>query len=109
MTLLAECKAYLDITDSDRDGKLTMLLKAGYSAMTKTADVVGVDSFDPTSDTLQLDKLVNIALFTYVAAQLETDPDKIAKLNASFERQATALAMSTAFGDYSTLPPQNGG
>lgn len=104
MSLLTECKVYLDITDNDRDGKLTALLNAGYSSMTKTADVLGVDNFSPTSDSLQLDELVKIALFTYVAMELETDPDKQAKLTASYERQVNALAYSSAFGDYSSLP-----
>lgn len=102
-TLLLECKIYLDISDNDRDAKLTQLLKAGYNSMTDTADVLGISSaFDPTQD-VQLNELVKIALFTYVAAQLETDPDRQGKLMASYESQVHALAMSTAFGDYSSI------
>ena len=104
MSLLTECKVYLDITDDDRNGKLTQLLKSGYSSMTNTADVVAVDSFDPTSDSLQLDDLIKTALFKYVAMELETDPDTKAKYNVIYERQVNALAMSSAFGDFSALP-----
>lgn len=106
MSLLVECKVYLDITDNDRDEKLKQLLNAGYSSMTNAADVTGVSDFSPTSDTLQLDALVKIALFTYVAMELEPDPDRKAKLNVIYERQVNTLAMSSAFGDYSSLPPE---
>lgn len=103
MSLVTEAKVYLDISDNDRDAKISQLLSAGYSSMTKTADVLPVTDFSPESDTLQLDALVKIALFTYVAKELETDPDKHAKLETIYERQANALAMSSAFGDYSAL------
>ena len=107
MSLLTECKIYLDISDNDRDAKLTQLLKSGYSSMTNTADVVAVNSFDPTSEEMQLDALIKTALFTYVAMELETDPDTKAKFNVIYERQVNALSMSSAFGDFSTL--QQGG
>lgn len=103
MSLVTKAKVYLDITDSDRDAKISQLLSAGYSSMTKTADVLPVDGFDPDSDTLELDALIEIALFTYVAKELETDPDKHTKLEAIYERQANALAMSSAFGDFTAL------
>ena len=101
-SVLAKCKIYLDITDNDLDGKLSALLSAGYSSMTNTADVLAVSSFDPAQE-VQLDALVETCLFTYVAAQLETDPDRQNKLTASYETQVHALAMSTAFGDYTTV------
>lgn len=104
MSVLTECKIYLDITDNDRDAKLSQLLSAGYSSMTNTADVIGAESFDPTSAETQLDALVKTALFTYVAMELETDPDTKAKYNVIYERQVNALAMSSAFGDFSALP-----
>ena len=103
MSLLTETKIYLDITDNDRDNKIVLLLNAGYSSMTKTADVLAVDGFDPTSDELQLDALYKTALFLYVAKELETDPDSRAKWEQLYERQATALAMSSAFGDFSSV------
>lgn len=108
MSLVTECKVYLDISDNDRDGKIAQLLKSGYSSMTKTADVLAVEDFDPTSDSLQLDPLVQIALFTYVAGELEPDPDKKAKITVIYERQVHALAMSSAFGDYSSLETSGG-
>lgn len=109
MSLLTECKVYLDITDNDRDEKIKALLKAGYSSMTNTADVVGDSStFDPTSDAVQLDQLVAIALFIYVAGELEPDPDQKAKLTAIYERKVHELAMSSAFGDYSSLETSGG-
>lgn len=104
MSVLTECKIYLDISDNDRDAKLTQLLSSGYSSMTNTADVIGVESFDPTSEETQLDALVKTALFTYVAMELETDPDTKAKYNVIYERQVNALSMSSAFGDFSALP-----
>ena len=104
MSLLTECKVYLDITDNDRDTKLSALLSAGYSSMTKTADVLADPDFSPTSETLKMDGLVKITLFTYVAAQLETDPDTRSKYESIFERNVNALAYSSAFGDYSSLP-----
>lgn len=105
-TLLAECKIYLDISDNDRDDKLKQLLKAGYNSMTETADVLGTSSaFDPSQD-VQLNQLVKIALFTYVKAELETDPDRHDKLVSCYEKQVNALSMSTAFGDYTSI---NGG
>ena len=104
MSVLTECKIYLDISDNDRDAKLSQLLSSGYSSMTNTADVIGVESFDPTSAETQLDALVKTALFTYVAMELETDPDTKAKYNVIYERQVNALAMSSAFGDFSALP-----
>ena len=103
MSLVTECKIYLDISDNDRDAKLAALLSAGYSSMTNTADVVENPDFDPTSDSLQLDPLVKIALFTYVAAELDPDPDQKAKLTTIYERKVHELAMSSAFGDYSAL------
>lgn len=103
MSLVKKCKVYLDITDNDRDAKIAQLLSAGYSSMTKTADVLPVTGFDPNSDTLQLDPLFEIVLFTYVTKELETDPDRHAKLEAIYERQANALAMSSAFGDFTAL------
>lgn len=110
MSLVTECKVYLDISDNDRDGKIAALLSAGYSSMTNTADVVGISgNFDPTSDSLQLDPLVKIALFTYVAGELEPDPDKKTKITEIYERQVHTLAMSSAFGDYSALVETSGG
>lgn len=109
MSLVTECKVYLDISDNDRDGKIAQLLKSGYSSMTNTADVASVaEDFDPTSDSLQLDPLVQVALFTYVAGELEPDPDKKAKITVIYERQVHALAMSSAFGDYSSLEASGG-
>ena len=104
MSVLTECKIYLDISDNDRDAKLSQLLSSGYSSMTNTADVLAVASFDPTSEETQLDALVKTALFTYVAMELETDPDTKAKYNVIYERQVNALSMSSAFGDFSALP-----
>lgn len=103
MSVLTECKIYLDISDNDRDAKLSQLLSSGYSSMTNTADVLAVASFDPTSEETQLDALVKTALFTYVAMELETDPDTKAKYNVIYERQVNALSMSSAFGDFSAL------
>lgn len=103
MSLLSETKIYLDITDNDRDGKIIQLLNAGYSSMTKTADVVAVADFSPTSDTLAIDDLYKVALFLYVAKELETDADQHAKWEALYERQVSALAMSSAFGDFSSV------
>lgn len=99
MALLDECKVYLDITDNDRDSKITQLLNAGYSSMTNTADVVpgALES---------LNDLVKIALFTYVAKELEPDADTKAKMESAYEKQVSALAMSSAFGDYSALDPE---
>lgn len=109
MSLVTECKVYLDISDNDRDGKIAALLSAGYSSMTNTADVVGISgNFDPTSDSLQLDPLVKIALFTYVAGELEPDPDKKMKITEIYERQVHTLSMSSAFGDYSSLETSGG-
>ena len=102
MSLRAECKQYLDISDTDRDAKIDALLNAGYSAMTNTADVLAISGFSPSADpTPTMDALVKIALFTYVAAQLETDPDLQSKFTSIFERQVNTLAMSSKVGDYS--------
>lgn len=108
MSLVTECKVYLDISDNDRDGKIAQLLKSGYSSMTNTADVLAVEDFDPTSDSLQLDPLIQVALFTYVAGELEPDPDKKMKITEIYERQVHALSMSSAFGDYSSLETSGG-
>lgn len=108
MSLVTECKVYLDISDNDRDGKIAQLLKSGYSSMTNTADVLAVADFDPTSDSLQLDPLIQVALFTYVAGELEPDPDKKMKITDIYERQVHALSMSSAFGDYSSLETSGG-
>lgn len=105
MSLLTECKVYLDISDTDRDSKLTALLNAGYSSMTKTADVLALSSFNPTTDPTPtgIDELWKLTLFSYVAAQLETDADIQAKYMAIYEKNVSTLAMSTAFGDYTAL------
>lgn len=102
MSLLTECKVYLDISDNDRDTKLTALLNAGYSSMTKTADVLALSSFNPATDPTPtgIDELYKLTLFTFVAAQLETDADTQAKLMAIYEKNVNTLAMSSSFGDY---------
>lgn len=107
MSLLTECKVYLDISDNDRDTKLTALLNAGYSSMTKTADVLALSAFSPTTDPTPtgIDELFKLTLFSYVAAQLETDVDAQAKFMAIYEKNVNTLAMSSAFGDYTALVP----
>lgn len=99
MTLLEECKMLLDITDNDRDAKLTLLLEAGYSSMTNTADVAPFN-FSVSEDNPQIDALLKIALVAYVAMQLETDPEVIEKWRKIYENQVGALEISQAFGDY---------
>jgi len=100
MSLLTDCKVYLDITDNDRDSKITMLLRAAYSSMTNTADVAAFN-FDPTAEpTTDLDGLLKTTLFSYVAMELETDPDKKAKWKALYENNVWTLSTSQAFGDY---------
>ncbi len=103
MSLLADVKIYLDITDNDQDAKLNALLAAGYSSMTNTADVTGAGAY---SDDLTLDPLVRICLFTYVAKELETDPDRYKKLDEIYTRQVNTLAYSSAFGDYTAISPE---
>lgn len=99
MTLLEECKLLLDITDNDRDAKLALLLEAGYSSMTNTADVAPFN-FSVSEDNPQIDALLKIALVAYVAMQLETDPEVIEKWRKIYENQVGALEISQAFGDY---------
>lgn len=99
MTLLVECKMMLDITDNDRDAKIEMLLNAGYSSMTNTADVADFD-FSVTEDNPSIDALLKMALFAYVAMQLETDPDTLEKWRKIYENFVGSLAISSAFGDY---------
>jgi len=103
MSLLSDCKSYLDITDNDRDSKITMLLNAAYSSMTNTADVATFD-FSPTAESqTEPDGLLKITLFAYVAMELETDPDKKARWKELYENNVWTLATSNAFGDYSIL------
>lgn len=99
MTLLEECKMLLDITDNDRDAKLALLLEAGYSSMTNTADVAPFN-FSVSEDNPQIDALLKIALVAYVAMQLETDPEVIEKWRKIYENQVGALEISQAFGNY---------
>lgn len=101
MSLLTDCKMYLDITDNDRDNKIKLLLKAGYSSMTDTADVAKLSDFDVTSETANIPQLITTTLSLYVGKEMEEDPDKRAKYNALYEDAVASLAMSSKFGDFS--------
>ena len=103
MSLLSDCKMYLDITDNDRDEKIKLLLKAGYSSMTDTADVAKLSDFDVTSDSVVIPQLITTTLSMYVGKEMEEDPDKRAKFNALYEEAVSSLAMSSAFGDFTGL------
>lgn len=103
MSLLTDCKMYLDITDNDRDDKIKLLLKAGYSSMTDTADVAKITDFDVTSESVTIPELVTTTLSLYVGKEMETDPDKRAKYNALYEESVATLAMSSVFGDFTQL------
>lgn len=103
MSLLTDCKMYLDITDNDRDEKIKLLLKAGYSSMTDTADVAKIAGFDVTSDSIVIPQLITTTLSLYVGKEMEPDPDKRAKYAALYEDSVSTLAMSTAFGDFTQL------
>ena len=103
MSLLSDCKMYLDITDNDRDEKIKLLLKAGYSSMTDTADVAKISDFDVTSDSVVIPQLITTTLSLYVGKEMEPDPDTRAKYNALYEDAVSSLAMSSAFGDFTGL------
>lgn len=103
MSLLSDCKMYLDITDNDRDDKIKMLLKAGYSSMTDTADVAKLSDFNVTSDSIVIPELISTTLSLYVGKEMEPDPDTRAKYAALYEDAVASLAMSSVFGDFSAL------
>ena len=103
--MLTECRLAMQITDTEYDPELCMLMKAGARDL-EIAGVVlpGTVSFAATNNgmadrsTLK-DPLVMRAILTYARMHFESPPD-YDKLAASYELQKTQLMHASDYTDY---------
>lgn len=103
--MLKECRLALQITDTEYDPELCMLMDAGARDL-EIAGVVlpGTVSFAATNDGMQdastlKDALVVRAILTYVRMNFESPAD-YDKLAASYSLQKEQLMHAAAYTDY---------
>ena len=103
--MLQECRLALQITDTDYDPELCLLMDAGARDL-QIAGVVlpGTVSFEATNNGMQdnsdlTDPLAMRAIFTYVRLNFESPAD-YDKLAQSYQLQKEQLMHATGYTDY---------
>jgi hypothetical protein len=112
--MLQECRLALQITDTEYDPELCMLMDAGAKDLAIAGIVLpGTVSFAATEHGMQdnstlTDALVMRAIFTYVRMHFESPAD-YERLAASYDTQKVQLMHATGYTAYAGDPEPNGG
>lgn len=107
--MLNECRLAMQITDTDYDPELCMLMDAGARDLQLAGIVLpGTVSFEATNagmrdDSTMKDPLVLRAIFTYVRMNFESPAD-YDRLAASYSLQREQLMHATGYTDYGEEP-----
>ena len=107
--MLNECRLAMQITDTDYDPELCMLMDAGARDLQLAGIVLpGTVSFAATEQGMQdnstlTDALVMRAIFTYVRAHFGS-PDDYERLVEAYSTQKTQLMHATDYTDYGEEP-----
>lgn len=103
--MLTECRLAMQITDTDFDPELCMLMDAGARDLAIAGVVLpGTVSFEATNEGMQdnstlEDALVIRAILTYVRMNFESPPD-YDKLAQSYSLQKEQLMHASDYTDY---------
>lgn len=103
--MLSECRLAMQITDTDFDPELCLLMSAGAKDLELAGVVLpGTVSFAETAGGMQdestlTDALVIRAILTYVRMHFESPAD-FERLAASYETQKCQLMHGTGYTDY---------
>ena len=109
--MLNECRLAMQITDTDFDPELCMLMDAGARDLQLAGIVLpGTVSFEATNAGMQdnstlTDPLVMRAIFTYVRMNFESPAD-YDRLAASYSLQREQLMHATGYTDYGEPDPE---